>query len=61
LKPVLAIAGAGGTFAGSVLAGLLLGLWLDSTLHASYWTAVLLFVGLGIGAYAAYRLIAAAL
>jgi hypothetical protein len=61
LKPALAIVGAGGTFAGSVLAGLLLGLWLDSSLHASYWTAVLLFVGLAIGGYAAYRLIASAL
>lgn len=58
MKTALALAGAGGTFAGSVIAGLAIGLWLDARLHAAYWTAILLFVGLAIGGYAAYRLIA---
>jgi hypothetical protein len=61
MKTALALAGAGGTFAGTVIAGLVLGLWLDSRLHVQYWTAVLLFVGLALGGYAAYRLIASSL
>jgi Putative F0F1-ATPase subunit Ca2+/Mg2+ transporter len=61
MKTALALAGAGGTFAGTVIAGLLIGLWLDAHLHAAFWTAVLLFAGLIVGGYAAYRLIASAL
>lgn len=61
MKTVLALAGAGGTFAGTVIAGLALGLFIDAHFHTTYWTAALLFVGLFIGGYAAYRLIASAL
>ena len=56
----LAIAGAGGTFAGTVVAGLVIGIWLDARLHTGYWTLVLFFAGIGLGAYAAWRMIARA-
>lgn len=61
MKTALALAGAGGTFAGSTIAGLALGLWLDARLHAGYWTVALLFAGLVLGGYGAYRLIASSL
>ena len=61
MKTVLTLAGAGGAFAGTVIAGLALGLFIDSRYHTAYWSAALLFAGLFLGGYAAYRLIASAL
>jgi F0F1-type ATP synthase assembly protein I len=61
VKTVFALAGAGGAFAGTVVAGLALGWWLDMHLHTQYWLVLLLFAGLALGGYAAYRLIASSL
>ena len=61
MKSALALIGAGTAFAGTVVAGLLLGLWIDTATHAHFWVVVLLFAGLLLGGYAAYRLIASAL
>lgn len=58
MKTGLAIAGAGGTFAATVVAGLLLGIWLDNRQHTGYWTLVLFFGGIVLGGYAAWRLVA---
>lgn len=55
LAPLLA---AGSTFAATVVAGLLAGIWLDHRLGTSYWVLVLFFAGLVLGAYAAWRLVA---
>jgi len=60
MKTGLAIAGAGGTFAATVVAALIAGIWLDAHRHTSYWTLVLFFGGIGLGAYAAWRLVARA-
>ena len=61
MKTGLAIAGAGGTFAATVVVALLLGIWLDGRQHTGYWTLVLFFGGIALGAYAAWRLVARAL
>jgi hypothetical protein len=57
---VWAIAAAGGTFTGSVLAALALAVWLGGARHQEY---ILIGLGAGIlvGGYSAYRLVASAL
>lgn len=61
MKTGLAIAGAGGTFAATVVVGLLIGIWLDAHQHTGYWTLLLFFGGIVLGAYAAWRIVARAL
>jgi F0F1-type ATP synthase assembly protein I len=54
LAPVLA---AGGTFAGTVLLGLLIGILIAQRTGQPLWTLAGLLVGLGIGGYSAVRLL----
>lgn len=61
MKSALTIAGAGAAFAGTVIAALALGIWLDARFGGAYYVALAFFAGLAIGGYAAYRLIAQAL
>lgn len=60
MRGPLAIAAAGGTFAGTVVVALAIGIWLGGAHHQEY-VLIALFAGLVIGGYAAYRLIATAL
>jgi hypothetical protein len=52
-----AIIGAGASFAVTVLAGLLAGIWLAGRTGQQLWVLGGLFAGLAIGGYAAFRLI----
>lgn len=52
-----AIVGAGASFAITVLAGLLAGIWLAGRTGQQIWVLGGLFLGLGVGGYAAVRLI----
>ena len=52
-----AVIGAGASFAVTVLAGLLLGIWLAGRTGQQLWVLGGLFAGLAIGGYAAFRLI----
>ena len=52
-----AIIGAGVSFAGTVLVGLLLGIWLAGRTGQQLWVLGGLFGGLALGGYAAIRLI----
>ncbi len=52
--PVVA---AGGTFAMSALAGLAAGIWIGGRTGQGLWVLAGLFGGLGVGTYAAYRLL----
>ncbi len=54
------MAAAGATFAGSVIVGLALSLWLGGREHQQYILAGL-FAGIAVGGYSAYRLVASAL
>lgn len=60
MRGPLAIVAAGGTFAGTVVVALGIGIWLGGVAHQEY-ILIALFVGLVVGGYAAYRLIASAL
>lgn len=51
------IIGAGASFAVTVLAGLLAGIWLAGRTGQQLWVLGGLFAGLAIGGYAAFRLI----
>ncbi len=57
MKGLLPVIGAGGTFAGSAVAGLLLGIWLAGRTGAQLWVLGGLFGGLFLGGYAAVRLL----
>lgn len=48
---------AGGTFAGSALAGLLIGILIAQRTGSQLWVFVGLLAGLGLGAYSAVRLL----
>ncbi len=48
---------AGGTFAGSALAGLLIGILIAQRTGSQLWVFTGLLVGLGLGAYSAVRLL----
>ncbi|HEY1977201.1 MAG TPA: hypothetical protein VGG89_11670 [Candidatus Baltobacteraceae bacterium] len=52
--PVIA---AGGTFAMTTLAGLLVGIWIAGRTGQGLWALAGLFGGLAFGGYAAYRLL----
>lgn len=52
----LKLVAAGGTFAGSTLAGLVLGAWLAGRTGHSGWVIGGIFAGLALGGYAAVRL-----
>ena len=54
IAPVVA---AGGAFAVTTLAGLLVGFWLTERTNVQMWTAGGLFAGLLVGGYSAYRLL----
>jgi F0F1-type ATP synthase assembly protein I len=54
LAPVLA---AGGTFAASALAGLAVGILIDSRTGHSWWAFAGLMLGLAVGAFSAFRLL----
>ncbi|GAC1391330.1 MAG: hypothetical protein NVSMB31_08740 [Vulcanimicrobiaceae bacterium] len=53
----LRIIAAGGTFAGATLLGLLAGIWLAGHTGAQLWVLGGLFLGLGIGAFGAFRML----
>ncbi len=57
MKELIPVIGAGGTFAGTTIAGLLAGIWLAGRTGQQLWVAVGLFGGLGLGGYAAMRLL----
>lgn len=61
MKGALAVVAAGGTFAGTVIVAIVIGVVLDRRLGTSYWVLVLFFAGLALGAYSAWRLVAQAL
>jgi F0F1-type ATP synthase assembly protein I len=61
MKGPLAVMAAGGTFAGTVIVAIIIGIVLDHRLGTSYWVLVLFFAGLALGAYSAWRLIAQAI
>ena len=61
MKGPLAVLGAGGTFAGAAVAGLGIGIVLDHAFGDARWVGYCFFIGLIVGAYAAYRMLAQAL
>jgi hypothetical protein len=60
MKGPLGIVAAGTTFAGTVIVAIVLGIWLGGRQHQEY-VLIATLAGIVVGAYAAYRLIAAAL
>lgn len=58
MKEVLPLLGAGASFATTVVIGLLVGIWISRATGGQLWVLVGLFVGLLVGGYAAYRLVA---
>ncbi|MFN2527781.1 MAG: hypothetical protein ABR584_03595 [Candidatus Baltobacteraceae bacterium] len=57
----LKLVAAGGTFAGSAILGLLLGIWLAGLTGSSLWVMGGMLAGIGLGGYAAARLVLAEL
>lgn len=57
----LAVIGAGGAFTGSAVLGLAAGIGLDRLFHSQHWVGYCFFIGVILGAYAAYRMLAQAL
>ena len=53
----LALIAAGGSFAGAVLFGLLLGIWIGSRTGQQLWVLVGIFSGMAVGGYGAVRLL----
>ena len=60
MKGPLSVVAAGGTFAGTVVLALGVGVWLGGARHPEYMLGALL-AGIAVGGYAAYRLVAATL
>lgn len=58
MSGVLPVLAAGGTFAGTTLAGLLAGVWFGHVTGQPLWAIGGLFGGLLLGGYAAVRLLA---
>jgi len=54
--PVALIA-AGGTFAGAVLLGLLIGIWLSNRSGQPLWVLAGIFSGMALGGYGAMRML----
>lgn len=61
MKGAVAVIAAGGTFTGSVIVGIILGIVLDHRLGRGDLVVYLFFAGVVLGGYAAYRLVAAAI
>jgi hypothetical protein len=57
VKGVMPVVAAGGTFAMTALAGLVIGIWIGGRTGQGLWVLAGLFGGLAVGAYAAYRLL----
>jgi hypothetical protein len=57
MKAVMPVLAAGGTFAMTTLAGLILGIWLGGRTGQGWWVVAGLFGGLAVGGYSAYRLL----
>ncbi|HEY8297078.1 MAG TPA: hypothetical protein VIG32_03540 [Candidatus Baltobacteraceae bacterium] len=57
MNSALPLIGAGATFAGSAVAGLLAGIWMSRVTGSELWVLGGLFAGLSIGGFAAYRLV----
>ena len=57
MKDALPVIAAGGMFAGSTLAGLLIGIVIGNSVHQPFWAFGGLIAGLGVGAYSAARLL----
>ena len=57
MKDLVPVIAAGGTFAGSTLAGLLIGIVVGDRSHQPLWAFAGLIVGLAMGAYSAGRLL----
>ena len=60
MKGPLAVVAAGGTFAGTVILALAIGIWLGGAQHPEVMLIALL-AGIVAGGYAAYRLVASTL
>ncbi len=58
---ILKLVAAGSTFTGSSLLGLLAGIWLSGRTGQQLWVLGGLFAGIGLGGYAALRLLLAEL
>ncbi|HKU68910.1 MAG TPA: hypothetical protein VJP85_14140 [Candidatus Baltobacteraceae bacterium] len=61
MKGVLAVIAAGGTFAGTVIVAIVVGIVLDQRLGRSDLVVYAFFGGLLLGGYAAWRLVAQAI
>lgn len=61
MKGALAVIAAGGTFAGSVIVGIIVGIVLDHRLDRGDLVIYLFFAGALLGGYAAFRLVAGAI
>lgn len=61
MRSGVTVAGAGIAFAGLVILGLALGVWLDGKYHTHWIVVVTLFGGLVLGGYAAYRVVTGSL
>jgi TRAP-type mannitol/chloroaromatic compound transport system permease large subunit len=61
MKGALAVIAAGGTFAGTVVVAIIIGVVLDQRLGRSDLIVYAFFAGLVVGAYAAWRLVAPAI
>lgn len=61
MKGVLAVIAAGGTFAGTVIVAIVVGIVADHRLGRSDVVVYAFFAGLALGAYAAWRLVAQAI
>ena len=57
MKELVPVIAAGGQFAGSTLAGLLIGIVIGDRTHQPFWAFGGLIVGLALGAYSAGRLL----
>jgi len=53
----IALVAAGGTFAGAVLLGLLVGVWLSNRTGQPLWVLAGIFIGMAVGGYSAVRLL----
>lgn len=53
---VVALIAAGSAFAGAAIGGLALGIWVDHLARTGFYAVIGLFLGMGAGAYAAFRL-----
>jgi len=53
----LKLVAAGGTFAGSALLGLLLGIWLGGRTNQPLWVLAGIFAGIVLGGWSAFRML----